>query len=55
MNGPNKLECYITVDWEGLAGTKILPVWAYSLVMKKIKCCEYNYSTHYNNNSSLSL
>ncbi len=45
MNGPNKLDCYITVDWKGLPETNTLPYLAYSLVTKKIKCCDYNYTT----------
>jgi ABC-type lipoprotein release transport system permease subunit len=28
MNGPNKLECYITLGWKGLLGTNALAYWA---------------------------
>jgi hypothetical protein len=30
MNGPNKLECYITLGWKGLQGKKALAYQAYS-------------------------
>jgi hypothetical protein len=36
LNGPNKLECYITQGWEGLSGTNTLADWAHSYVWKKI-------------------
>jgi hypothetical protein len=39
MIGLNKLECYITLDWKGLAVTNILAYWAHN--EKKMKCCEY--------------
>ncbi len=29
MNGPNKLECYITLGWTGLPGTNTLAYWAH--------------------------
>ncbi len=30
MNGPNKLECYITIGWKGLAVTNTLAYWVHS-------------------------
>jgi hypothetical protein len=51
MNGPNKLECYITLDFIDLTGTNTLFYWAQSQVMKKTVGCEYNpkgpYSQHF--------
>ncbi len=41
MNGPNKLECYITQGWK-LPVTTTPAYWALSQVKKKIKCCEYS-------------
>ncbi len=35
MNGPNKLECYITPGWKGLLETNNLGYWAHSQVTKK--------------------
>ncbi len=35
MNGPNKLECYITQYWKGLQGTNAPPYWAHLEVMNK--------------------
>jgi hypothetical protein len=29
-NEPNKLECYITLDWKGLSGTNAPAYWAHS-------------------------
>jgi hypothetical protein len=28
LDGPNKLECYIAIDWKGLPGTSALAYWA---------------------------
>jgi hypothetical protein len=28
MNGPNKLECYITLGWKGLLGINTIAYWA---------------------------
>ncbi len=30
MNGPNKLMCYIALDWKVLPGTNTLVYWAQS-------------------------
>ncbi len=46
MNGPNKLECYVTLGCKGLLGTNILAYWAHLYVARKIKCCKY-YSSHH--------
>jgi hypothetical protein len=35
-NGPNKLECYITLGWKGLKWTNALPNWAHSYVKTKL-------------------
>jgi len=29
MNGPNKLECYITLVWKALPGTNTLTFWVH--------------------------
>ncbi len=42
MNGPNKLEFYIELDWKGLPGTDILAYQADLQVTKKMNCCEYD-------------
>jgi hypothetical protein len=42
MNGPNKLESYITFDWKSLQWTNTLAYWDQLKVMKKMKCCDYN-------------
>jgi len=42
MDGPNKLECYITLDWIGSPVTNNLVYWAHSEAMKKMNCCEYD-------------
>jgi hypothetical protein len=41
MNGPDKLECYITLGWKGLPGMNTLGCRAHLQVMKKMKSCEY--------------
>jgi len=41
MNGPNKLECYITLGWKGLPGANTLAYWTLTLVTKKMNCCDY--------------
>jgi len=35
MNGPNKLECYITLSWKGLPGTNSLAYWANRELQRK--------------------
>ncbi len=40
MDGPNKLEHYITLSKKSLPGTYTTAYWAYTSVTKKIKCCE---------------
>jgi hypothetical protein len=40
MNGPNMLECYITIGWKGLSVTNTLAYWVQSSVAKKIYSCE---------------
>ncbi len=39
-NGPNKVECYITLGLKGLTGTNTQAYWAHSKVTKKMKCFE---------------
>jgi len=43
LNGSNKLDHYITLDWtwKGLPRTNTLAYRAHSQVTKKMKCCEY--------------
>ncbi len=41
MNGYNKLECYIKLDWSDLTGPNTLAYWAHSKVTKKIDCCVF--------------
>ncbi len=38
---PNKLECQISLGWICLSGTNTLAYWTHSLLMKKLKCCEF--------------
>ncbi len=40
--GPNKLECYITLDWKGLPETNTNTYWAHLEVIRTIVCCEYS-------------
>jgi hypothetical protein len=42
MNGPDKLEHFITLGQEGLPVTHTIAYWVNSQVMKKMKCCEYD-------------
>jgi hypothetical protein len=35
MNGPNKLECYITLSWKGFPGTNSLAYWANRELQRK--------------------
>jgi hypothetical protein len=44
MNGPNKLEHYITLVLKDLTGTNTLPYWTHLQVTNKMKCCEYGSS-----------
>ncbi len=39
--GSNTLDCYISIGWKALLMTNTTAYWGYSLVAKKIKCCEY--------------
>jgi hypothetical protein len=41
MNGPNKLECYITLAMKDSPETNTLAQWAHSQAMRKRKCCEH--------------
>jgi hypothetical protein len=41
MNGPNELECYITLDCKCFAGENTLAYRTHFLAMEKMKCCEY--------------
>jgi hypothetical protein len=41
MNGPNKLECYITLGWKGLHRTNTLAYSTYLPVTKETKTSEY--------------
>jgi hypothetical protein len=45
-NGPNKLECYITLGCQSLSETNTVTYWAHLLVTKRIKCCEYDSRPH---------
>jgi hypothetical protein len=45
-NGPNKLECYITLGWKGLPRKNTLADFTHSQVMKKMKCFEYGPRSH---------
>jgi hypothetical protein len=40
-NGPNKLECFITLGWKVLHHIKTLACSAHLQVMKTINCCKY--------------
>jgi hypothetical protein len=40
-NGPNKLECYITLGMKDSPERNTLAQWAHSQVMRKRKCCEH--------------
>ncbi len=40
MNGPSKLESYITLGWKGMSKTNTLAYWAHSKVTKKMKSSE---------------
>jgi hypothetical protein len=42
MNGPNKLDCYITLGFKGLPGINTQAFWVYSLVTIKMKGSEYD-------------
>ncbi len=37
MNGPHKLECCITLEWKGLAGTNTLVQIVYLVALKELK------------------
>jgi predicted small integral membrane protein len=50
-NGPNKLECYITLSWDGLSGTNSQVCWAHLQVTKKKKFCEYDSWYHIHDTS----
>ena len=39
MNGPNKLECYITLGWKGLPGKRSLAFWTISISCKEFSSC----------------
>jgi hypothetical protein len=49
MNGPNKLECYITI-LEKLAKNRLAYL-AHTYITKKIKCCEYSPCDYIHNTS----
>jgi hypothetical protein len=36
MNGPKKLDCYISLVWKGLPGKNALGYWTQSLVARKM-------------------
>ncbi len=40
--GSDKLECYPTLGWKYSPLTNIAPYFAYSKIIKNIKCCEYS-------------
>jgi hypothetical protein len=46
MNGPNSVQCYITLSWKGLPGINTLVYWAPLQVTKTMKCCEYGPWNH---------
>ncbi len=46
MNGPNKLEHYITLCLKGLPRTNALSYWAHLHVTNKMKGCEYSPKYH---------
>ncbi len=41
MNGPSRLQCFITLSWNGLICTNILAFWTNQTVLVKLKCCGY--------------
>jgi hypothetical protein len=45
----NKLECYITLVWKGLPGTKTLAIGPLFISYEENKCCEYAPWYHINN------
>jgi hypothetical protein len=40
MNRSNKLECYTTLSWKGLAVTNTLDYWVCYKFTKEMNCCE---------------
>jgi hypothetical protein len=52
MNGPNKLEFYITQGTKDLQDINTLAYWAHWQVAKKTKCCvsDSSYKTFYRHN-----
>ncbi len=42
MKGPNKPECYVTLDWKGSPWANTLAYWPHSWFAKKMKCCVYD-------------
>ncbi len=47
MNGPNKLESYITLGWEGMSGTNSLPYWAQFVSHDCYDWVQYAWVLHY--------
>ena len=47
MNGPDMLECYISLGWKGLPGSNTINYKVQSLVMRDMKCCEHDTFTLY--------
>jgi hypothetical protein len=50
MSEPNRMECYITLNWKGLPGTNTLAYLVY-IKLSKMRCCEHSslkpYSQHF--------